>query len=66
MDFTGLKKSLVIPLFRVAPVRPERKRSSKNPVNKKPEGFFVSDSCMIRDSENPDFGTLLMQLIGIF
>ena len=43
----------------MVPVRHERKWPKKIPVNKKPEGIFGSDSCMIRESENPDFGALL-------
>ena len=45
----------------MVPVRPERKWSPKNPVERKQQGFFVTDSCMTRDSENPDFGPFLIQ-----
>ena len=30
-----------------------------------PEGFFVTESCMIRDLGNTDFGPLLPQLVHL-
>ena len=39
---------------------PEPKLQPKNPGVEKPEGFFVKNSCIVRKSDNPHFGALLV------
>ena len=41
---------------------PEPELQPKNPGVEKPEGFFVKNSCIVRKSDNPHFGALLLLL----
>ena len=44
----------------MTPALPEPKLPHKNPGVEKPDRFFVKKSCIIRKSDNPHFGALLV------